>query len=187
MGFRLDQKEWVKLADQEIRQLMQVCRPIPTWHNRWFSYWISDDGKDLFFIKNKPINAMCKEIVNHRHPIHLRNGYPSTKLIRYESTSIICDWDECYICTSEYKSMQIHILVALAWISDKPEGCTLVRHLDGDKFHNRHTNLAWGSIQDNADDAKWHNKVGKGKPESVRPECRDLPHRLYARSQGANV
>lgn len=46
----------------------------------------------------------------------------------------------------------VHKLVAQAFYGPRPEGMDLVRHLNGVKDDNHWTNLAYGTLQDNADD-----------------------------------
>lgn len=49
----------------------------------------------------------------------------------------------------------VHRLVAGAFC-ERPEGAEIVRHLDGDKRHNRPANLAWGDRHENALDSIRH-------------------------------
>lgn len=51
---------------------------------------------------------------------------------------------------TKYRSIVIHILVALAWVENKnPEEYVVVDHLDGNKHNNYYTNLEWVSQQEN--------------------------------------
>lgn len=50
------------------------------------------------------------------------------------------------------RTRTIHKLVAEAFIGPRPEWAQLVRHLNGVKTDNHWTNLAYGTLQDNADD-----------------------------------
>lgn len=50
------------------------------------------------------------------------------------------------------KTFRVHVLVALAFIGPRPDGM-VVRHLDDDPSNNTVENLAYGTRQDNADDA----------------------------------
>ena len=50
------------------------------------------------------------------------------------------------------KQATIHRLVATAFVPN-PDQLPVVRHLDGDSLNNHVDNLAWGTYQDNSDDA----------------------------------
>lgn len=65
-----------------------------------------------------------------------------------------------YQDTVKTKHRRVHVLVAEAWHGSR-EGC-VVRHLDGTRTNNTPDNLAWGTVQDNHDDAKCHGTVPKG-------------------------
>ena len=49
-----------------------------------------------------------------------------------------------------------HRAVCAAWNEVPPVEGLLVRHLDGDATNNHHTNLCWGTPQDNSDDRRRH-------------------------------
>lgn len=55
----------------------------------------------------------------------------------------------------------VHRLVAEAFIP-KPDGATMVRHLNGDNADNRASNLAWGTAKDNSEDRKRHGRTASG-------------------------
>lgn len=61
---------------------------------------------------------------------------------------------------------KVHQLVALAFIGPRPEGCTLVRHLNGNPLDNRVENLAWGTARDNVLDAIRHGTMPRGLKHS---------------------
>lgn len=64
------------------------------------------------------------------------------------------------------KRLGIHQLVALTFIPN-PTQAREVRHLDGNKFHNRHRNLAWGTRAENAADMARHGSVaGENNPKA---------------------
>lgn len=50
----------------------------------------------------------------------------------------------------------VHILIAEAFIGEKPFERAVVRHLDGDSSNNAVSNLAWGTYQQNEDDKRNH-------------------------------
>ena len=54
------------------------------------------------------------------------------------------------------KHTSLHRLLALAFIPN-PNNFEVVRHLDDDKDNNQLSNLAWGTIKDNIDDAIRNN------------------------------
>lgn len=77
----------------------------------------------------------------------------------------------------------IHRLVALAFYGPKPEGAVLVRHLNGNKCDNHWTNLAYGTVRDNADDMvrldeqfrgtrNKHAKLNEARVEEIRQHLR---------------
>ena len=59
------------------------------------------------------------------------------------------------------KTAYVHELVLLAFAGRRPamEGRCEIRHLDGDKFNNRVSNLAYGTAKENMADRKLH-KLG---------------------------
>lgn len=56
----------------------------------------------------------------------------------------------------------VHRMVADGFLGPRPSPQHQVRHLDGDHGHNRAVNLAWGTVQDNADDRKRHGRAPRG-------------------------
>lgn len=56
----------------------------------------------------------------------------------------------------------VHHLVAAAFLGKRPEGVTLIRHLDDDPNNNKASNLSWGTKTDNGRDSvrnkKWRNQ-----------------------------
>ncbi len=51
----------------------------------------------------------------------------------------------------------VHAVVLTAWVCPRPAGME-ARHLDGNKLNNSVSNLAWGTMRENADDKKLHGK-----------------------------
>jgi hypothetical protein len=78
------------------------------------------------------------------------------------------------------KDYNIHIWVCTLFNGPKPtDGKFVCRHLDDDKSNNVWTNLAWGTYQDNADDAVRNGKIdyskalkGSEKPNSKLTETK---------------
>jgi len=56
-------------------------------------------------------------------------------------------------------TVRIHRLVCEAFHGPAPEGCTVVRHLDGDPQNNRASNLAWGTPAENTADMYRHGRA----------------------------
>lgn len=57
---------------------------------------------------------------------------------------------------------KVHLLVAEIFIGTRPSGL-LTRHLDGNCKRNHYKNLAYGTHQDNSNDAKKHGTIRKGE------------------------
>src|ERR1700685_2868911 len=57
----------------------------------------------------------------------------------------------------------VHLLVAAKYLPPRPSPKHEVRHLDGDKTHNAHTNLAWGTRKENAADRELHGHTSRGE------------------------
>lgn len=57
---------------------------------------------------------------------------------------------------------RVHRLVAYAFIGVPPTTKHEVRHFDGNKQNNRHSNLSWGTRKDNEQDKIRHNKTNRG-------------------------
>lgn len=67
------------------------------------------------------------------------------------------------------RTYKLHVLVCEAFHGPPPDGTVLVRHLDGDESNLAPENLAWGTYQDNADDAIRH---GRSAPGESNPQAR---------------
>lgn len=59
----------------------------------------------------------------------------------------------------------VHVLVLLAFRGPRPLG-KMARHLDDDRDNNALSNLAWGTIDDNAKDAIRNGRIGRGEQAS---------------------
>lgn len=162
-------KSWPKLRAKKIAEVRETCREIPGWRD----YWIAPDGSALYYLRTRNISAKNKEIVSHklRKCIDRVNGYWVTKLIRYHELAS-CGPDHPTPCTSFYQHSRVHVLVALAWIGPPEDPTLFALHADGVKGNNDYRNLYWGTAKDNGADYRWHRKVERGTPESVRPAVR---------------
>lgn len=60
------------------------------------------------------------------------------------------------------RSLKVHELVLAAFVGPKQPG-QCCRHLDGDPTNNRVSNLAWGSIKENAEDMVKHGRSTAGE------------------------
>lgn len=60
------------------------------------------------------------------------------------------------VCEHGRTSKFVHLLVADAFLGEKPDKTSQIRHLNGDKLDNRACNLAWGTAKENADDRTRH-------------------------------
>jgi hypothetical protein len=72
--------------------------------------------------------------------------------------------------------LYIHRAVCELFNGEQPNGKLHCRHLDGDQFNNKATNLAWGTPKENAMDGVRNGKIKRGtdnhmaklNPEAVR-------------------
>jgi len=77
---------------------------------------------------------------------------------------------------------RVHTLVARAFLGDGPKGF-VVRHLDGNSRNNHVSNLAWGTVKDNAQDTARYGRASKKLTEQNVVEMR----RRYAAGETASV
>jgi len=61
------------------------------------------------------------------------------------------------------KNLLVHRLVASAFIGPQPPSCTMVLHIDGNKYNNHFTNLRYGTAKENAEDAIRHDTLSRGE------------------------
>lgn len=79
------------------------------------------------------------------------HGYPSVRMI----------------VDGKRKRCLVHKLVAAKYLPGRPSPSHEIRHLDGDKNNNHHTNLGWGTRKDNADDRERHGRTSRGIKHSI--------------------
>lgn len=107
--------------------------PIPGF----IGYEISEFGRIRSYrVRGVNVGDMC-ERPRRLTPCHDSYGYPLIMLRDLKGGSHV---------------RTVHKLVALAFHGPRPDGMQLVRHLNGKKCDNHWTNLAYGTLQDNADD-----------------------------------
>lgn len=77
------------------------------------------------------------------------------------------------LCKSNVKvGYGVHVLVLTSFVGPCPEGMWC-RHLNGDSFDNRLSNLCWGTPKENGEDRVRHGTSGKGIPKI---KCRGETH-----------
>lgn len=69
------------------------------------------------------------------------------------------------IYKSTKKNIQIHRLICEAWHGTKPSSGMCVRHLDGEKGHNKPQNLCWGTYAENEADKRKHGRLALGEKQ----------------------
>jgi hypothetical protein len=62
----------------------------------------------------------------------------------------------------------LHVLVAKAFLPERPSAQHEVRHLDGDKSNNAAENLCWGTRAENAADRERHGHTSRGAKHGAR-------------------
>lgn len=102
-------------------------RWVPGWEGR---YEVSNDGRVRSHTARNPRDLS---------PNYMKNGYRAVQLWRDNKP------------TGAY----VHRLVAAAFVAGGGDGMD-VRHLDGSRDNNHASNLAWGTRQDNVNDAVAH-------------------------------
>jgi hypothetical protein len=82
------------------------------------------------------------------------------------------------------KSEAVHRLVANAFLPPKPSPQHQVRHLDGTRTNNHVSNLAWGTVAENAEDKRRHGRTGitRGERNGNAKLTEALVHAIRAAS-----
>lgn len=153
------------LSAKRAAELKQSCRPIAEFPG----YWISRDGR--LYVLDARFSSKFGMIKPHElRPYKSKRGYEVRALRR--AIPVIGFGPDYYLPRVEFPVRRIHRLVAQTWIGPAPSSKHEVCHKDGNTVNNDYENLYWGTNADNVADAAWHRIVGKGKPESIRPELR---------------
>jgi len=83
------------------------------------------------------------------------------------------DYLAVILCRPEgNRAINVHRLVARAFLPKPKKGCTHVRHRDDDGNNNKATNLKWGSQKQNMQDKVRHGRhlIGVDSPNAVMTE-----------------
>ena len=78
------------------------------------------------------------------------------------------------VLTLTGRTYLVHRLVCEAFNGPAPFPSALVRHLDDDRTNNHPSNLAWGDMRDNIDDAKRNGRFPERKKKFCRERARAL-------------
>ena len=112
------------------------------------------------------------------HPLHSnyyfsREGHAARASVRRGTVSVAmlkgCECGAGYraisypIGNGRYGRLYIHRAVCELFNGAAPDGMPVVRHLDCNMNNNRASNLAWGTAQDNAEDANRNGKTAYGE------------------------
>lgn len=74
------------------------------------------------------------------------------------------------------RNIAVHAFVAAAFLPPRPSPAHQMRHLDGNPLNNHADNLAWGTVQENADDRIRHGTTATGLRNGAytRPDRRPV-------------
>jgi hypothetical protein len=76
------------------------------------------------------------------------------------------------------RTMHVHRLMAETWFGPSPFAGAVVRHLDGDRFNNRLSNLAWGTYAENAADQIAHGTSPTGERNGMARLTREAVRQM---------
>ena len=76
------------------------------------------------------------------------------------------------------RTTHIHRLMAETWFGPPPHPRAIVRHLDGDRFNNRLSNLAWGTYAENGADMVMHGTSSPGERNGMARLTRDAVRQM---------
>lgn len=123
----------------------EEARWVPGWEGR---YAVTNQGRVFSFTK---------------HPIWNREGKPrqikgGRSAQGYRRVTIRSE--------DGWKWFDVHVAVLEAFVGPRPEG-EVARHLNGDPEDNRISNLRWGTMSENYDDARVHDTNYRGEDQHL--------------------
>ena len=68
---------------------------------------------------------------------------------------------------------RLYRLMASTYLGPKPEGKTLIRHLDGDSLNDSASNLVWGTHAENMEDLRKHKEQRAVLTKELKQQIRD--------------
>lgn len=91
-------------------------------------------------------------------------SFLSNRLLTHSKAGSKREYDYVYLTTGDntHGSRSVHRLVCEAF-NGSPETGKVCRHLDGKPSNNHYTNLAWGTPEENMQDAKRHGTTTYGE------------------------
>ena len=105
--------------------------------------WKSVEGYEgLYEISNLGRFARLRNGERFIRRINYATSYPSVSFLKRN-------------CDKTQKSMNLHTLVAKTFIGPRPNGY-IIRHLDGDRYNAKASNLAYGTVEQNLEDSVKH-------------------------------
>jgi DNA-binding NarL/FixJ family response regulator len=111
--------------------------------------WKTVEGYEgLYEVSNLGRFARLKNGERFIRRINYATSYPSVSFLKRN-------------CDKTQKSMTLHAVVAKAFIGARPDGC-IIRHLDGDRYNAKASNLVYGTVEQNVEDSIKH-RIYKGR------------------------
>lgn len=140
-------------------------------------------------IEFKNINERIKYIENSNDYYVSENGNIYSKIDgKFYKMSLYINKNNGYVyCTItmndlKKKSFRVHRLVAIAFVKNEDKNKNVVMHIDNNKTNNKYTNLKWGTISENTqqafDDKLIINKKGYEDDQSNPVNVYDLDGNL---------
>ena len=127
--------------------MTETWKPIPGWPG----YEASDHGRIKSVGRWRPHNRYPGKMMWWKEKI-LRPGAQQT--------------GHLFVVLTRQLAQRVHRLVALAFLGEPPFAGAMVRHLDDDPTNNHLSNLCWGTMKDNMQDAiRLGTKLGGYRPK----------------------
>jgi len=116
-------------------------------------YDVSDIGR---------VRSLPREVPHWRGGVSLRKARIRKAPLNHDGYRVVS-----LKCGGHKETVPVHALVCATFNGVRPKGA-VARHLDGDSLNNCADNLAWGTVQDNHNDARSHgtNPVGTRNPNA---------------------